>query len=114
MKYIVMQVPVKGMKGVVREMPIIFPEALTHALVAAALERHCPELKGSRPVSAGFISSLDVRAACHGKSESLGNLQSRGQVDDQLICTVDYTHGVRDSHVEELIAKADAKRKKEG
>lgn len=57
MKYIVMQVKTGG---ILRELPIVFPEALTHATVAAALERHCPELRGSKPVAAGFLSCMAV------------------------------------------------------
>lgn len=91
MKYIVMQTTRKGM---VREFPILFPDALTHAVVAAALERHCEELTGARPVSAGFISSTVIDEGCYGESETL-RLKSRGAADDQLIAMLDYTHGIR-------------------
>lgn len=93
MKYIVMQVRIGGL---VRELPIVFPDALTHATVAAALERHCPELRGGRPVAAGFLSCMAVgkKGTCHGKSESLGGLKSRGEVDDALMCMLDYTYGI--------------------
>lgn len=93
MKYVVMRVRTGETE---RELPIVFPEALSHATVAAALERHCPELRGSRPVSAGFLSSLSVgeEGACHGKSGSLGNLASRGPVDDALMRMLDYGHGI--------------------
>lgn len=82
----------------IREFPIIFPDALTHADVAASLALHCPELKGGTPVAAGFMSSLNVgdRGACRGKSESLGNLQSRGLEDDTLMSCWDYLHGMVD------------------
>lgn len=93
MKYVVMQIK---KHGIIRELPIIFPEALSHCDVAAALERHCPELKGSKPVSAGFLSSMSSSEpkACHGESLTLGKLKSRGEVDDRLMVTLDYTHGI--------------------
>jgi hypothetical protein len=98
-KYIIMQTLVRSPNDQQREFPIIFPEALTHAVVAAALERHCPELRGGKPVAAGFLSSLTCASplkdggACWGDSESL-KLKSRGTIDDALINMLDYNHGI--------------------
>ena len=98
MKYVVLKVKkrVKGGEPMVREFPIIFPEGLSHSDVAACLALHCPELKGATPVSAGFVSSMAIgeKDAFHGKSESLGGLQSRGNVDAALIACWDYLHGM--------------------
>lgn len=90
MKYIVLKVE-HG--GVVREVPIIFPEFLVHANVSAALLEHCSELKDGTPIAAGEFSSLDIDADCHGKSISL-KVESRRLVDSQLINMYDYNHGV--------------------
>lgn len=97
MKYIVLRtVPKMGDSKLVREFPIVFPDALVHADVAAALALHLPQLKGAMPCAAGFLSSMEVgeHGACHGKSESLGNLKSRGKEDDVLMMCWDYLHGV--------------------
>lgn len=94
MKYVVFKLTQgKGRSAIIREIPVIFPDALTHALVAESLVNGNGELKGSVPIAAGFLSSLAIRGECAGKSESLG-LKSREAEDEQLICTVDYTHGV--------------------
>ena len=95
MKYVVMSAPL-GKSGMRRELPVVFPDALTHRDVADALKRGCPELRGAVPVAAGFLSSMSVgeEGACHGKSESLGGLASRGTVDDALMRMLDYGHGI--------------------
>lgn len=99
MKYIVLRTTHKLPSGdMVREYPIVFPDALIHADVAAALALHLPQLKGAMPCAAGSLSSMEVGAvgACHGKSETLGNLKSRGKQDDTLMMCWDYLHGVVD------------------
>lgn len=75
---------------------MVFPDALTHKDVADALRRKCPELRSASTVAAGFLSCTVVgqKGACYGKSESLGGLKSRGEVDDALMCMFDYNHGV--------------------
>jgi len=77
MKYIVLRkVSKMGDSEMIREYPIVFPDALVHADVAAALALHLPQLKGAMPCAAGSLSSMHVgeAGACHGKSETLGNL----------------------------------------
>lgn len=90
MKYVVFK---REHRGVVRELPVLFPEALVHAEVAKWLTSARGPLAGYSAVSAGFLSSLNVPAECHGKSDSLG-LVSRGDEDSRLIAVVDYTHGI--------------------
>lgn len=89
MKYIVLEVTHGGST---RELPVIFPELLVHANVAKALAT-MRGLENAKPISAGFLSSMDVSPACHGASESL-ELKSRGKVDDNLIMMHDYLHGI--------------------
>lgn len=76
-----------------REFPVLFPDILVHSMVAESLTAKHGPLHGWQPVSAGFLSSLNVPAECHGSSETL-KLKSRGDADSKLIATVDYTHGV--------------------
>lgn len=95
MKYIVIEIKAHG---ITREMPIIFPEALVHLDVAnqmIALLRATNQGSRVRPISAGFLSSLDApgHLLCTGKSETLG-LESREGIDARLIRMMDYMHGV--------------------
>jgi len=90
MKYIVLSVPMGP--NLSREMPIIFPDALVHIDVAEVLTR-LPELRHAKPVSAGFVNSMELSPACHGESTTL-KLKSRGEDDDWLMRTFDYTHGI--------------------
>lgn len=75
MKYIM----IRFTKGATRTLPIIFPEHLTHAGVAAAMA-HCAEMQGGEVVSAGFVSFQSdnelLGLEAYGKSESL-KLESR-------------------------------------
>lgn len=100
MKYIVIQMADRH--GNARELPIIFPNSLTHAVVAEAIQLS-EDLKGqnSKVVAAGEISSMCIANSglgpdpfCHGKSESLGGIASRGSEDDALIYMHDYNHGI--------------------
>lgn len=97
MKYVILEIPI-GKSGLLRDVPIIFPEELVHSDVANLMAR-CPGMATARPIAAGFLSSMSVggTGACYGESESLGKLKSRGQIDDQLISMMDYTHGVKES-----------------
>jgi hypothetical protein len=98
MKYVVMRVTVPSADnlGFTREFPVVFPDALTHKDVVTALRKGCPELRRAEAVAAGFLSCTYVgqKGACHGKSESLGGLKSRGEVDDALMYMLDYSHGI--------------------
>jgi hypothetical protein len=90
MKYVVMQVTSKD--GQTMRIPFIFPEIVVHQLAAAVfvplLQEH---FKNSevKPLSAGFLSCMDIEPECHGESESLG-LESLGELDDELIAGCDY------------------------
>jgi hypothetical protein len=97
MKYIIIEIPI-GNSGLLRDLPIIFPDELVHAEVFACVSRH-DGVARARPIAAGFLSSMSVgeTGACYGESESLGKLKSRGKIDDQLISMIDYTHGVKDT-----------------
>lgn len=104
MKYVVIEVKDHARLGsnadIVREVPIIFPDFLVHADVEQAIHR---VLRRERPdgrmrelttVSAGFCSSLNLKANCHGESESIG-VESRPAEDTRLIQGMDYHHGIQ-------------------
>lgn len=77
---------------VLRKVPIIFPNALTHALIAEALSKS-EELTNSKVTSAGEFSSFDLaHIAPTGHSESLG--VGTDPDDLSIIRTYDYTHGL--------------------
>lgn len=100
MKYVVLKMTVRGMS---REVPVIFPDLISHVNMAAsvlvALDAECEGFKKSGDkvditlVSAGFLSSMDIDAKCDVQSDSLNGLKSRESVDDELIRMIDYTHG---------------------
>lgn len=102
MKYIVISVKAET-SDLVRELPIIFPNTLVHADVARAIQ-HSEGLRKFKThiVSAGEISSTricdsadDQGAHCHGWSDSLGGIRSRGSEDDALINLHDYLAGIK-------------------
>ena len=98
MKYVVVKLKQgKGESTVTRELPIIFPEALSHSVVAQAFMRAIkeeqPNIREMEPVSAGFLSSMDINYSVYGKSDTL-KLESREDQDNRLISTLDYTHGI--------------------
>lgn len=76
-----------------QEVPVMFPEFLTHSEFAKALTAEGSELQGATVVSAGFVSRVCEIAQCHGESTSLG-IGSRGDKDDLLIQGIDYFHGL--------------------
>ena len=83
--------------GIVRELPIIFPDFIVHADMADAvvrLLRREHKIPDARPVSAGFTSSLYVAepGSMHGVSESL-NLYARPG-DGAHTAGMDYSHGI--------------------
>lgn len=87
-KYIVMRTTVGGCT---RDIPIIFPDILVHALVANALiEMKEGQLARATIVSAGSLQMSDVEA--FGRSTSL-KVISREE-DSNLINTYPYTHGI--------------------
>lgn len=93
MKYVVVRM--KNLKGDGHlELPFIFPEAINHDDMARAIAGACKESFGGAtgaalPISAGFISSMEIGEGCHGESMTLG-MKSRREVDDQLISMSDY------------------------
>lgn len=90
MKYIVFRISQNGFE---RDVPIIFPNQLVHAIVAVSmmdcLKQHFEKFV-IRPVSAGTVN-VPI-AECSGESETL-NLNSRHN-DDNLIAMYDYFHGI--------------------
>jgi hypothetical protein len=88
MKYIVLEQDLG--EGLKREVPIVFPNCLTHSLVAQAMVKS-EELTGARPIAAGFID-MDANV-CFGESESL-KLKSRDIKDRLLLDTHDFLHGL--------------------
>lgn len=86
----------------VREVPLIFPDALVHADMAQMLtrvlraERPDGRMRQVKPVAAGFLTSTTLAmSGCNGVSESLGGLKSRGKQDDELLSVYDYLHGIK-------------------
>jgi len=90
MKYIMLRIVTAG--EIIRELPIIFPDALVHADVAEAITK-LPGLYTATPVSAGSLSSLELETQCYGDSQTL-DLKSRGDLDSGRICMLDYSHGI--------------------
>lgn len=85
MKYVVIRAK---MGNLTREIPIIFPNDLTHKDVARAVVKMIPEAKDGVPVSAGEVNSFALGAKPFGKSVTLG-LSARPE-DEQLIAMCDY------------------------
>jgi len=86
MKYIVLG---KTDTAVTHEVPIIFPNFMVHSLVADAMLAY-PNMQDYKVVAAGDIHPSLL--TCSGDSESLG-VASRGREDEQLIGSINYTHG---------------------
>lgn len=86
-KYVMLEIDNGAFK---RRLPIIFPDILVHADVAAAIQQ-IQGMAEAKPVSAG---SIDLFAeACHGKSTTL-NVASNWEGDAKLINTFPYFHGI--------------------
>ncbi len=105
MKYIMISVIDK--MGMEREYPIIFPEALVHSDVYEAISNMLTsdkQVDQINVVSAGFLNSLGIQTPVSGKSESLGGLKCRDS-DTAAIQFIDYTHGLHDPFVLELLSK---------
>lgn len=76
-----------------RHVPVIFPEVLTHALMAEALLEYSvePLFARAKVRSAGFVT-VSPLLHCHGESESL---HVRAHPDDErIISTYEYLHGI--------------------
>lgn len=85
-KYIMFAVPFGTGERLV---PVLFPEELTHSLVADALKA-MPDLHGGAPETAGTVL-LHVEVT-YGHSESLG-LPST-PLDAMIMNSYNYTHGL--------------------
>lgn len=73
---------------IVRDVPIIFPNALVHGDVAAVI-RHIVSMQHATPIAAGEINL--VVESTHGSSETL-SLEARDE-DARTITLYDYYHG---------------------
>lgn len=105
MKYIVLQVVLgEGNTKIIKELPIIFPGMLIHEdtarLVKQNLNRkHNINSSRIKIVSAGECNFFGNVPNCGGSSDSL-KLESRKEVDDELISMYNYTHGIIWSSIE--------------
>lgn len=98
MKYIVFEATHgEGPAAIAHEVPIIFPNNLTHQVMAVRVERHVKQAYGGDKCQVKVIAAgeITVMGQCFGKSETLG-LSSRGEEDSSLINTFDYFHGIVD------------------
>jgi hypothetical protein len=90
MKYIIMRITTEGTDHIL-EVPIVFPELLTHSIIAEhmapALRAHF-ERSTVVPVRAGFVSSMSSEGECYGASKTLG--LSSDEDDGRLISMCDY------------------------
>ena len=85
-KYVMLEIDNGAFK---RRLPIIFPDILVHADVAAAVQS-LPMMGEAKPIAAGSIDLM--AAACHGRSSTLN--VSAGETDAELINTFPYFHGM--------------------
>ena len=85
MKYIIFQ-----QKNPERKIAIIFPNDLTHSIMAESLLRSNIEMCNAVPISAGEYNGID--GTCSGKSTTL-NLKSNPEEDERLIQGLDYGFG---------------------
>lgn len=91
MKYIMVKTKLGEMEAL---MPIIFPNALTHSLVADAIQA-MPGMSSAEIHSAGFIHLRELH--CFGESETL-EVASSPQ-DSAIIIAHDYFHGLNHDNV---------------
>lgn len=94
MKYIVLRVQKPG-DNMAMEFPFVFAEHCIHSFVAAQmtamLKMQYPKHTLVECVGAGMFSSMTFAdAEPNGKSDSLGGLPSRGEVDKRLLMMNDY------------------------
>lgn len=89
MKYVMFEVDPAG-TGLTRLEPVIFSNALVHAIVAEGVQRVMARHHWhARPVSAGTVEFDVGSAECSGRSETL-NLESDAERDARVINSVDY------------------------
>jgi hypothetical protein len=86
-KYVVLQ---RQHCGLPQDVPVIFPDYLIHAQVAAVIGA-LPGMEKAKPVSAGSLASFGIDAEPLGFSESL-NLAAREE-DGAIIKMHDYLCG---------------------
>jgi hypothetical protein len=88
MKYIMLK-----LEDQCKNIPVIFPDILVHAHVAAAITRtlEMQGIRGAEVISAG---SIDIVAnGAGGESETL-SIESRGERDVDVINQYPYSHGI--------------------
>ena len=98
MKYLVFEATHgEGSAAIVHEIPIIFPDSLTHKVMAVRIEGHVKQAYGGDKCQVKIIAagSITVMGQCFDKSDTLG-VSSRGEEDSSLINTFDYFHGIVD------------------
>lgn len=96
MKYVMIEIPAHG-ELPARRVPVIFPDSLVHADVAAAMEAVVkstlvPKARVKPKTTSAGECYLD-NVKCHGSSESL-NLEARERLDARVIEMYDYLHGI--------------------
>ena len=89
MKYVMFSNKIS--EHLIRKIPVIFPNELSHVDVANALLAGCPELNNATIVSAGAYEN----GSTHGGSTTL-NLKAKEE-DAGTILSHDYFHGLEDS-----------------
>lgn len=94
MKYIVIRTKVGSLT---KDIPIIFPNDLSHVDVANAVIEKVPEAKDGKPVSAGAISSTAIDADMVSPEGSVSLKMKRGNERDGIMIQLyDYVHGFVD------------------
>lgn len=93
MKYVMLKVEL--MDGLTESLPFIFPNNLTHSVVAEAMCKAVQQERGKVPVviSAGYVAPLRA-VRTFGDSESL-NVKSRPE-DAFIVQFHDYSQGLED------------------
>ncbi len=86
MKYVIIRADMGD--NMERELPILFPNDLSHDQVARAILATCPEARDGRVVSAGLVNSFDVAVTPSGHSATL-KLAPRDE-DVRIIAMCDY------------------------
>ena len=91
MKYVIVEA-VKEDSELKCEVPIVFPNFMVHEDMAKALSKVLLDQHGfdSKPIAAGEYNIMS--GSCSGRSDTL-NLESRGNVDEQVINLNDYGFG---------------------
>lgn len=90
MKYIMFELPMGP--NLKRAVPVIFPNALTHSVIAEALLK-TEDLAGATVVAAGDITFC--LPLCSGSSSTLK--LSAGEADSAIVNSIDFMHGIIDT-----------------